>query len=654
MPIASPHSTSLRESSVCSETGWWRHLFLQASEPQFICDRHGIVCEANPAAREWLALTSKTSILDTQLFGSSATQQIRDILVRDLSGTETLSAIGVRAANGTCLVADVRLTPFERDGWLIGIKLAVQQRWTESSSESGTESLGAHDAVLIGSRFAHSILNSLEGSVFLLDGRLSLIAFSDGWLKMPPEHGWLKFTEAPRAGRSLLEYVGDDHRRSELEKSFAVVLADGQRQQLEAVDPLGRHWLMDVLPWRHEGRIRGLIYKVTDNTAFVGVQNQLFHAQKLSTVGTLAAGVAHDFNNLLLAIRGNVGLLLLDSSVGPEARSRLEQVDSAASRAGDLSQQLLCFSRPSEEKVTVLDFNDVIQEAATLTQRLLRGKVTLELRPSPEPAKVRIDGTRASQVLLNLCVNAHDAMPKGGKITLTNSIISLSEAQAAKVRRKAGRRFVRCSVADTGTGMSPELLPRIFNPFFTTKDIGKGTGLGLPIVNNVVSKAGGFIEVESIVNVGTTFHIHLPIDGGPLRKPDTELRHKIRPGTGRLLVVDDLDLVLEFASSFLTQAGYEVLTATSADAALKVLADEGPGVDLLFTDYAMPEKNGWQLIQEVQTRWPHVRCLLASGYLDDKERAVISRSGRVRILDKPFGIAEATTVIAEMLQHPAQ
>ena len=633
-------------------TGWWRHLFSTSSEPQFICDRQGTVREANLAASELLALTTKTSILENQLFGSSTSQQIRDILARDLSGTETLSAIGVKASNGTCLVADVRLTPFESDGWLIGIKLAVQQRQTESTAEPSITASGSHDTVLIGSRIAHSILNSLEGSLYLLDGRLRLIAFSDGWLKMPPEHGWLKFTEAPHAGRSLLDYVCDAHRRLELEKSFAAVLAEGQRQQLQAIDPLGRHWLMDVLPWRHEGRIRGLIYKVTDNTAFVGVQNQLFHAQKLGTVGALAAGVAHDFNNLLLAIRGNVGLLLLDPNLGSEARARLEQVDSAASRAGDLSQQLLCFSRPSEEKVTVLDFNDVIQEAATLTQRLLRGKVTLELQPSPEPAKVRIDGTRASQVLLNLCVNAHDAMPKGGKITLTNSIITLSEAQATKVRRKAGQRFVRCSVADTGTGIPPELLPRIFNPFFTTKDKGKGTGLGLSIVNGVISKAGGFIEVESIVNVGTTFHIHLPIDRGPLRKPDTELRHKMRPGTGRLLVVDDLDLVLEFATSFLTHAGYDVLTATSADAALKMLADDKQTVDLLLTDYAMPEKNGWQLIQEVQARWPRVKCLLASGYLDDKERAQISNSGRVRILDKPFGIAEATTVIAEMLQSP--
>jgi CheY-like chemotaxis protein len=249
-------------------------------------------------------------------------------------------------------------------------------------------------------------------------------------------------------------------------------------------------------------------------------------------------------------------------------------------------------------------------------------------------------------------------MPNGGCVTITNTLADLTAEQTARIQHRRDTQFMRCSVADTGAGIPPEILPRIFNPFFTTKDKGKGTGLGLSIVHDVVSKAGGFVEVESTVGVGTTFHIFLPIDTGPVTRTDTDVRRQIKKGTGRLLVVDDLDLVLEFAANFLKQAGYQVFTANGAEAALQILSQQKLPFDLVLTDYAMPGKNGWQLIQEVAARWPLTRFILASGYLDDAERAEIAKHPAVRTLNKPYGIAEATSVIAEMLgkrgtQRPA-
>ncbi len=566
------------------------------------------------------------------------TREYLDGVVR---GADWVGELTMRCKDGSRYPVEMTFSPIHNNsGELIG---AVAFQRDISARRK------IYDAFQAEKNFVRSIINSLDASLYTLDGKFRLTHLNDGWSKMPTEHGWLKIEAEPQVGRSLLEYVPDPARRAELERVFNAVLAEGRPQELQSVDAGGRHWVMSAFPWQHEGKIRGLIYKVTDNTAFVGVQNQLFQAQKMGTIGALAVGVAHDFNNMLLAIRGNVGLALMDNQLAVETRARLDQVDIAAVRASGLTEQLLSFSRDSEEKVAILDFNEVVKDAASLAKRLMRARVTLKLIPTETALKVQMDSTRASQLMLNLCINAHDAMPKGGTLTITNVLADLTPEQRTRFKCKPHVQFMRCSVTDTGSGIPPEILPRIFSPFFTTKEKGKGTGLGLSIVHGVVSKAGGFIEVESVVGTGTTFHVYLPIDTGPLTRTDTEIRRQLKRGTGRLLVVDDLDLVLEFAASFLKQAGYQVLTANSAEAALKILAQQKLPLDLVLTDYAMPGKNGWQLIQEIATRWPLTRCILASGYLDDEERAEIAKNPSVRILNKPYGMAEATTVVAEIL-----
>jgi two-component system cell cycle sensor histidine kinase/response regulator CckA len=262
-----------------------------------------------------------------------------------------------------------------------------------------------------------------------------------------------------------------------------------------------------------------------------------------------------------------------------------------------------------------------------------------------------MDFTRAQQLLLNLCINAADAMSDRGQITITTERVTLTAAQLTKAHRSKDAPFMCCRVADTGTGIPAEVLPRIFSPFFTTKPKGKGTGLGLAIVHEVVTASGGFIEVESTPGRGSVFGIYLPLDGGPLTPKAALAGNDIRKGSGRLLVVDDLDLVLEFAANFLEQAGYEVLTATSAEEALAILEKQTSSVDLVLTDYAMPGKNGLQLIQEITPRWPTIKFILASGYLDDDERARISQISGVRFLTKPYSISQATKAIAEVMSQ---
>jgi two-component system, cell cycle sensor histidine kinase and response regulator CckA len=571
----------------------------------------------------------------------SEREKVNEYLARVAEGADWKGELINLRSDGTTYPVESVISPiFTKKGVLLGY--AAFERDISLHKRLQDELRCEHSHVL-------SIINSLDAAVYTVDRQFRLSHTNDGWKKMPVHHGWLTVTEPPAAGVSLLDYVLDQQRKAELTRLFEEVLTHGQAQEIRTASLDNHQWSMKIAPWFHEGAVRGLIYVVTDQTKYHQLQQQLYQAQKMETIGALAAGVAHDFNNLLQAIHGNVGLLLLEESIAGRSRHCLQQIDQAAVRAADITQQLLSFSRATDETVTVLDFNQVLREASSLALRSLSSKVELVLRPMNSPAKVRLDATRAQQLLLNLCINALDAMPNGGQLTLSTAAVPLSHDQAAKARRPVGTPFVRCSVADTGVGIPPEYLTRIFNPFFTTKAKDKGTGLGLAIVQGVVDQAGGFIEVVTAVDQGTTFHVSLPMVDEEVTAKILAPPGRITRGTGRILVVDDLDLVLDFTRTFLLTVGYEVLVATSGEEALKTLESLQKPVDLLFTDYNMSGMNGWELICQAARRWPQIKAILASGYLDESERSEIEKTPAVRVLDKPFHMRDAANLIAEML-----
>lgn len=569
---------------------------------------------------------------------------IQEYLGRIATGGDWTGELVNARADGRTYPVEAVISPiYEKKGDFLGF--AAFERDLSAKKRLQNE-------VLLERNFARSIINSLDAAVYTIDCQFRLTHANEGWTKLPPEHGFLTVKAAPRAGQPLLELVSEPARRAELQMLFDFVLKKRQPEEIHATWPdRQHHWLIKIAPWWHEGEVQGLIYIVTDHTFLHQLQNQLYQAQKMETVGALASGVAHDFNNLLLAIRGNASLLMLSDTLDDAVRRRLQQIDQAASRAADITKQLLSFSRASDDKETIVDFNQVVREATELARRTLKGKTDVTLDLPATPLRVRIDSTRAQQVLLNLCVNAQDAMPGGGKLVVSNRQVALTAAQASKAGVKPGTRFIRCSVADAGTGIPPEVLARIFDPFFTTKEKGKGTGLGLSIVHSVVATAGGLIEVESVPGQGTTFHIYLPEAQAGLTASAQLVQAPLVRGSGRILVVDDLDLVLEFTRSFLTEAGYEVLIANSAEDALRQLEAMATPVDLLFTDYYMTGKNGEQLMKEVSARWPGVRFILASGYLEEAERAHIEREFKARILHKPFHLREAIALVAETMQR---
>jgi len=504
------------------------------------------------------------------------------------------------------------------------------------------------DALRIERDFVQSILQSLDGAIYSLDYEFRLTHINDGWRHLPAEHGGIRLNGAPEIGHALLDYVPDPARQAELRSLFQEVINSGKARDNHFHVPDGRHWLVKISPWINGAQVRGLICSVTDQSQHHELQNQLFQAQKMEIIGTLAAGVAHDFNNLLQVIRGHTSLVLMQATADSPLRRGLEKVDMAAARAAEITQQLLSFSRVSEEKRVVLDLNKVIKEANHLGRRTLRNNVTVELHPAPKPIHVKMDPTKASQALLNLCVNAQDAMPKGGRLTLTNSMVTLSADLLARHSLPPGCVYARCSVADTGCGIPADVLPRIFEAFYTTKEKGKGTGLGLPIVQRVAEEAGGFIEVESVLNQGTTFHLYLPIaqeQPAPVAKSaPVPLAH----GKGRVLVVDDVDLLRDFTQKFLQMTGLNVLVASSGQQAIKVLEESAEPVDLVFTDYSMPGMNGLELIEAIEKRWPKTKFILASGFLNDATYALIEELD-VSILGKPYDMYDASKIVMEKL-----
>lgn len=496
--------------------------------------------------------------------------------------------------------------------------------------------------------YSQSILHSIDAAVYSVDRQFRLTHLNSTWRNMPSEHGWLHFHKAPEEGMPLLEFVECPTKRIELKLAFETVLRTGEPIEMCCVSGT-KNWLVKMSPWRHNREVVGLIYQVSDQTKVTELQNALYQAQKLKTIGSLAAGIAHDFNNLLLVIRGNTTLMLLGEENPEIARKYLQNIEQASARAADITQQLLAFSRASKEKIAVFDFNTIISEVAQLTGRSLKSNIKMEVAPTPVPCKVRMDPSRAHQIVLNLCVNAQDALPKGGMLELRNEVVLLNPRNAAKTDYPVGTPFLRCSVSDSGTGIPEDILPRIFDPFFTTKDPGRGTGLGLSIVHGIVSQSGGFIEVESQIGKGTTFHVFLPTVESEITvaaKPDEDIPRC----TGRLVIVDDIDLVLECTCDFLGAIGFETFPAHNADEALRILSQQQ--VDLVLTDFNMPGISGLELIAQIRTRWPQIKCILASGYLDEAVEKRIVEEFNAGTLRKPYNMAEAAELVRRMLYPP--
>jgi NO-binding membrane sensor protein with MHYT domain/nitrogen-specific signal transduction histidine kinase/ActR/RegA family two-component response regulator len=381
---------------------------------------------------------------------------------------------------------------------------------------------------------------------------------------------------------------------------------------------------------------------------------QLLQAQKMEAVGQLTGGVAHDFNNILTIVLANADAIADDDRTPPHIARRAQRISDAGQKASELTRQLLAFSRKQVLKPEVSDLNDLVATTGKLLRRTLGEHVIVQTIASPTLWPTYVDRPQVETALINLCINARDAMPEGGRLTIETRNVTLSREYVARQEDEvAAGEYVMLSVGDTGSGMPPDVLRRVFEPFFTTKEVGKGTGLGLSMVYGFIRQSNGHIEIKSEVGQGTTVMMYFPRSEPVVAVAAPQRRRAMPRGSERILVVEDEDAVRTIVGEQLGSLGYDVKLASNADHALELLRDNI--FDLVLTDVVMPGRlNGKALAEEIQRLWPDTRIVFMSGYSEN----VLMRDGRldsgVMLLAKPYVKADLARIIRNALTANGQ
>jgi two-component system cell cycle sensor histidine kinase/response regulator CckA len=405
-----------------------------------------------------------------------------------------------------------------------------------------------------------------------------------------------------------------------------------------------------------DGNTAGFTLVVRDLTEQAGhgalrqSEEQLRQAQRMEAVGRLASGIAHDFNNLLTAIQGHAQFLTEDLPIGHPSRADVDEILHSSERAAALTRQLLAFSRGQSMQPETVQLNNIVAAMERLLRRVISEDIAVESVLDPALWPVRADPTQIEQVLVNLIVNARDAMPRGGRITIKTENAELATSYAQRREEVEPGEYVMLAVSDTGVGMDRDTQARIFEPFFTTKGPDKGTGLGLSTVLGIIKQMGGHVFVYSEVGQGTTFKVYLPRAGGSALHAAAPKRDEAH-GRESVLIVEDDDSVRALARRVLDTRGYRVWTCASASEAFEIMEEYGDEMALLITDVVMPAMNGHDLVEQLRKGWPELAVVFMSGYTDDDVR----RHGMVGATDhfigKPFTPEGFARKVREVLDN---
>jgi PAS domain S-box-containing protein len=512
--------------------------------------------------------------------------------------------------------------------------------------ERTTELAASNQSLQASERTTRALLDTIPGLAVLLD-ETGIVLSSN------------------QAMAAVLGRQPDDLPGQSLFSLLPQPLSDNHREQLsracksgrpvrydEVSDGTTRDVIIQPLPETPEGKRRFavLAIDVTKQRIFA---ERLRQAQKMEAIGQLAGGVAHDFNNILAAIILNLGLLKEDPSLTSQIRKGLDELEDGAKRAANMTRQLLLFSRRQIMQPRTFEFNRSLRELAPILRRLIEERVQLAFNYCAEDVWMEADPTMLDQLVINLCVNARDAMPDGGDVLIETAVIPRENASLSGESNLSASSFLRLSVKDTGQGMDDTVKKHLFEPFFTTKAVGKGTGLGLAAVDSIVKQHRGCITVESTPGKGTTFQVFLPAlaKGAAIEPPSG--RYPLPGGTEAILLVEDDEAVRAFTARALRGLGYRVREAASAQQARELWTNQSGSFDLLFTDMVIPlVRSGLELALQFRKERPRLRVLIGTGYSSETSPESLAQIGIDCIL-KPYEIGLLATTLRRSLDKPA-
>jgi PAS domain S-box-containing protein len=554
--------------------------------------------------------------------------------------------------------------PIKRQSVIVGILVLTQvgrvRSWTEEEQRIAqvvAEQLGiALENAFLFRRMQESeerlrkVIQSADLCIAIVDRQGKALLFNRGAERI------LGYTADEVVGKNLLElaYPAPADRVQPM-GTFRASLESGQPVQgyetvVTAKDGTPRHIIFNMNLLRSlRGEIESVLYLGLDWTERRALEEQLRQAQKMESIGTLAGGVAHDFNNLLTGIIGYASLALNEMPLTDPHYAALSAIEQIAQRAANLTQQLLAVSRRSMAEMRAVNLNSVVEALFNLLRRTIPATVEMRLRLNATPLTVNGNEDQLGQMLMNLCVNARDAMPDGGVLEVETRCATLNEEDCRAILGATPGQYARLRVADSGVGMSEATLARIFDPFFTTKGVGKGTGLGLAMLYGIVKTHDGFIQVSSRLGQGTTVCIYLPLLEQPVVPEKEKELSAPQLGKETILFVDDEETVRTLAQNILRTLGYRVLLASNGSEGLTVYLEKQSAIDLVVTDLTMPQMNGRDLCDALRRLNPQVKIIISSGYNLSDDNQSLLRQDRVRILRKPYRIHEMARVVREAL-----